>query len=110
VEGTGDRNAESPEGSRIRAVIIPSGWGQSLHNGDPKPVHVVLDGTDTNTAPAIEGVLQGLLGEFQMKMRDEMIDNLPDQVFEMGRTLATRSPERVWLGYDAVDRRKTGSL
>jgi len=69
------------------AVIIPSGWGQSLHNGDPKPVRVVLDGTDTNTAPAIEGVLQGLLGEFQMKMRDEMIDNLPDQVFEMGRTL-----------------------
>src|SRR5438309_2473786 len=56
------------------AVIIPSGWGQSLHNGDPKPVRVVLDGTDTNTAPAIEGVLQGLLGEFQMKMRDEMID------------------------------------
>src|SRR3984893_2483132 len=69
------------------AVIIPAGWGQSLHNGDPKPVRVVLDGTDTNTAPAIEGVLQGLLGEFQIKMRDEMIDNLPDQVFEMGRTL-----------------------
>jgi ABC-type multidrug transport system permease subunit len=69
------------------AVIIPAGWGQSLHNGDPKPLRVVLDGTDTNTAPAIEGILQGLLGEFQMKMRDEMIDNLPDQVFEMGRTL-----------------------
>src|SRR3984893_15603248 len=69
------------------AVIIPSGWGQSLHNGDPKPVRVVLDGTDTNTAPAIEGVLQGLLAEFQIKMRDGMIDNLPDQVFEMGRTL-----------------------
>jgi ABC-type multidrug transport system permease subunit len=69
------------------AVIIPSGWGQGLHNGDPKPVHVVLDGTDTSTAPTIEGVLQGILGEFQIKMRDEMIDNLPDQVFEMGRTL-----------------------
>jgi ABC transporter DrrB family efflux protein len=69
------------------AVLIPSGWGRGLHNGDPKPVHVVLDGTDTNTAPQIEGVLQGILGEFQIKMRDEMIDNLPDQVFELGRTL-----------------------
>src|SRR5258707_2833585 len=69
------------------ALIIPSGWGQSLHNGDPKPVHVVLDGTDTNTAPAIEGVLLGLLGEFQMKMRDEMIDILPDLVFVMGSTI-----------------------
>src|SRR5260221_9443411 len=65
------------------ALIIPSGRGQSLHNGDPKPGHVVLDGTDTNTPPALQPVLQGLLGEFQMKMRDEMIDNLPDQVFEM---------------------------
>jgi ABC-type multidrug transport system permease subunit len=69
------------------AVIIPSGWGRGLHNGDPRSVHVVLDGTDTNTAPQIEGVLQGILGEFQMKMRDEMIDNLPDQVFDLGRTL-----------------------
>jgi ABC-type multidrug transport system permease subunit len=69
------------------AVIVPAGWGQGLHNGDPKPVHVVLDGTDTNTAPQIEGFLQGILGDFQMKMREEMIDNLPDQVFEMGRTL-----------------------
>jgi len=69
------------------AVIVPSGWGQSLHNGDPKPLRIVLDGTDTNSAPAIEGVLQGILGEFQMKMRDEMIDNLPDEVFDMGRNL-----------------------
>lgn len=69
------------------AVIIPKGWGDGLRNGDPKPIQVVLDGTDTDTAPAIQGALQGVLGDFQMQSRDSMIDNLPDEVFEMGEKL-----------------------
>jgi ABC-type multidrug transport system permease subunit len=85
--GPNDGKVDLLKNHASAAVIIPSGWGRGLHNGKPRPVHVVLDGTDTNTAPQIEGVLQGVLGEFQMKMRDEMIDNLPDQVFDLGRTL-----------------------
>jgi ABC-type multidrug transport system permease subunit len=69
------------------AIIIPKGWGEGLHNGEPLPIQVVLDGTDTNTAPAIQGVLQEVLGDFQMKSRENMIDTLPDEVFEMGRQL-----------------------
>ncbi|MGA8656165.1 MAG: ABC transporter permease [Chthoniobacterales bacterium] len=69
------------------AIIIPKGWGKGLHDGDPKPIHVVLDGSDTDTAPSIQGVLQEILGDFQMKSRDNMIDTLPDEVFEMGEKL-----------------------
>jgi ABC-type multidrug transport system permease subunit len=69
------------------AIIIPEGWGKGLHDGDPKPIHVVLDGSDTDTAPSIQGVLQEILGDFQMKSRDNMIDTLPDEVFEMGEKL-----------------------
>lgn len=69
------------------AIIIPEGWGRGLHDGDPKPIQVVLDGTDTNMAPSIQGVLQELLGDFQMKSRDNMIDTLPDEVFDLGQKL-----------------------
>ncbi len=69
------------------AIIIPKGWSNGLHNGDPIPVQVVLDGTDTNTAPEIQGTIQEVLGDFQMKSRENMIDTLPDEVFEMGRKL-----------------------
>lgn len=69
------------------AIIIPEGWGKGLHDGDPKPIQAVLDGTDTSMAPAIQGVLQEVLGDFQMKSRDNMIDTLPDEVFEMGEKL-----------------------
>jgi ABC-type multidrug transport system permease subunit len=69
------------------AIIIPTGWGKGLHDGAPKPLQIVLDGTDTDTAPAIQGVLQEVLGDFQMKSRDNMIDTLPDEVFEMGEKL-----------------------
>src|SRR3954452_25210776 len=29
------------------AIVIPAGWGKSLHEGDPKPIRAVLDGADT---------------------------------------------------------------
>src|SRR5215472_11132436 len=40
------------------AIVIPPGWGGSLRGGEPLPIRVVLDGTDTNTAPSVQGVLQ----------------------------------------------------
>src|SRR6266436_739331 len=40
------------------AIVIPSGWGAGLSNGEPLPIRLTLDGTDTNTAPSVQGVLQ----------------------------------------------------
>ncbi len=47
------------------ALIIPPGWGASLKNGDPIPLPLYLDGSDTNTASELEGRIQESLGEFQ---------------------------------------------
>ncbi len=68
-------------------VIIPAGWGASLHNGDPLPLRLILDGMDTNSAPQLEGAVQGVLGQFQMDSRQDMIDQLPESVIEMGKQI-----------------------
>jgi ABC-2 type transport system permease protein len=47
------------------ALIIPRGWGASLKNGDPVPLPLYLDGSDTNTASELEGKLRQSLAEFQ---------------------------------------------
>lgn len=69
------------------AIVVPGGWGQGLHDGDPKPIRGVLDGTDTNTAPSVEGVLRETLGDYQSKQRDKLIENLPDEVIDLGEQL-----------------------
>ncbi len=77
---------------RVRAVvIIPPHWGESLGNGDPLPLHLVLDGMDTSTAGQLEGAVQQTLGEFQLASRQDMIDQLPDEVIELGKKI----PEEV---------------
>ena len=69
------------------ALIVPVGWGTGLKSGEPVPLRLVLDGTDTMTAQQVEGLLQKHLGEFQIESRQDMIDNLPPEVFEMGEKL-----------------------
>jgi ABC-type multidrug transport system permease subunit len=69
------------------ALIVPSGWGESLQNGDPIPLPLYLDGSDTNTGNELEGNVRQSLGDFQMKERDVIIDNLPADVFELGKQL-----------------------
>lgn len=75
----------------LAAVSIPPKWGESLKDGNPQPLRMILDGSDTTTAPQLEGAIQKALGEFQLDARQDMIDTLPDEVFEMGRKL----PEEV---------------
>jgi len=76
----------------VRAeVVIPPHWGESLGNGDPLPLHLVLDGMDTSTAGQLEGAVQQSLGEFQLASRQDMIDQLPDSVIELGKQI----PEEV---------------
>jgi len=69
------------------ALVIPPGWSESLTNGDPKPLPLYLDGSDTNTATQLEGSIQQSVGDFQMKERDSMIETLPEEVLELGKKL-----------------------
>ncbi|HEY1771256.1 MAG TPA: ABC transporter permease [Chthoniobacterales bacterium] len=74
------------EGVRA-ALIIPAGWGASLKNGDPIPLPLYLDGSDTNTASELEGRVEESLGDFQKQQRDEMIESLPDNVIDLAKKL-----------------------
>ena len=79
-------------GKGVRAtLIIPQRWSQSLDDGNPMPLRMFLDGADTNTAQQLEGSVQKTLGKFQMNERQVMIDELPEEVFELGKQL----PEKV---------------
>ncbi len=69
------------------SLIIPRGWGQSLKNGKPIPLQLWVDGSDTNTGDEISGELQQALGDFQLKSREDMIDQLPVEVFDMAEKL-----------------------
>jgi ABC-type multidrug transport system permease subunit len=73
------------------ALIVPPGWSASLDKGDPKPMPLYLDGADTNTAQQLEGSLQETLGKFQMDERQVMIDELPEEVFDLAKKL----PEKI---------------
>lgn len=74
------------------SVVIPAGWSQNLLTGSPLPLQVYLDGSDTSTADVVEGNLHKGLGDLQMKLRQNVIDTLPDEVFDLGEKLpvATR--------------------
>ena len=69
------------------SLVIPAGWSDSLSNGDPKPLPLYLDGSDTNTAATVEGVVQQDLANFQAKERDLIVESLPDEVIELGKKL-----------------------
>ena len=69
------------------AIIIPPKWNEGIKTGEPLPIRLVLDGTDATTAEELQGRAQEVLGEFQLQARDEMIENLPDEVIELGKKL-----------------------
>ena len=69
------------------AIIVPRGWGAGLSNGAPLAIRLVLDGTDTNTAPSAQGIFQEVLGEYQSTRRDDLIENLPDEIIDLGKNL-----------------------
>jgi ABC-type multidrug transport system permease subunit len=73
--------------STFAALVIPAGWSDSLQNGNPKPLPLYLDGSDTNTAAHLEGSIRESLADFQMKERDVIVDSLPAEVLDLGRKL-----------------------
>jgi ABC-type multidrug transport system permease subunit len=69
------------------ALVIPEGWTDTLKTGNPKPLPLYLDGADINTASAAEGAVQKSLADFQVKERDLLVENLPEDVIELGKKL-----------------------
>jgi ABC-type multidrug transport system permease subunit len=75
-------------GHHVKAsLVIPAGWGGSLVKGNPEPLPLYLDGSDINTADAVEGGVRKSLADFQLGERDRVVENLPDEVIELGRKL-----------------------
>ena len=92
---TGEGQAPDLLRNAVRAaLVIPAGWGESLTNGNPLPVRLFLDGSDTNTATELSGSVQGSLGEFQLQERTAMIDSLPEEVFELAKKLPVEVRQR----------------
>jgi ABC-2 type transport system permease protein len=60
-------------------VIIPPGWGASLATSKPEKLQLVLDGSDTTTAPYFEGEVEKNLGDYQSDHVQNLIANLPEQ-------------------------------
>ena len=69
------------------ALVIPPGWGASLKNGNPLPLPLYLDGSDTNTASELEGRIQESLGTFQKKQLEATVEGLPDDVLDLAKKL-----------------------
>jgi ABC-2 type transport system permease protein len=69
------------------ALVIPPGWGASLKNGDPIPLPLYLDGSDTNTANELEGRIQESLGVFQKKQLEATVAGLPEDVIDLAKKL-----------------------
>ena len=69
------------------ALVIPPGWGASLKNGDPIPLPLYLDGSDTNTASELEGRIQESLGVFQKKQLEATVAGLPEDVIDLAKKL-----------------------
>lgn len=69
------------------SLVVPAGWGDSLTKGNPQTLPLYLDGTDINTADAVEGGVRKSLADFQLGERDLVVENLPDSVVDLGKKL-----------------------
>jgi ABC-type multidrug transport system permease subunit len=75
-------------GNRVKAsLVVPTGWAESLMKGNPMSLPLYLDGTDINTADAVEGGIRKSLADFQLGERDLIVENLPDSVVDLGKKL-----------------------
>lgn len=84
--GAGAENDLLGHGVRA-ALVIPPGWSEGLANGKPVPLRLTLDASDTNIAPQLLGSVQETLGDFQLAERQQMVDALPAEVFDLAQQL-----------------------
>ena len=85
---------------------FPSGWSESLTNGDPIPLQLYLDGSDTSTAEQLQGSLQKTLGDFQVNERDR-VDRLRCRMksFNMAKKLPVEVRKQFVSAMEAVEGR-----
>lgn len=104
AKGAGKKPAQDPNEkpnpdlfqSGVQALVtIPRGWGAGLNNGDPIALQAWLNGSDTTTAPTLEGMLDQAMGEFQLKERDRMVEDLPIEVIDMGEKIPVPIRHRI---------------
>ena len=77
-----------------------------MSDGNPKPLTLYLDGSDINTADAAQGSVQKSLADFQMKERDLIVENLPDEVIRARETIAGADSQTIRLADGSVDGRE----
>ena len=58
-----------------------------LTNAVPIALRAVFDGSDTTTAPTLSDYLEQALGEYQIKARKDVVENLPDEMIELGKKI-----------------------
>ena len=68
-------------------LTIPAGWAASLQGGTPASLTLLLDGSDTNTALNVQGVIQEVLGRYQQASRGALAASLVEQLAATGTTL-----------------------
>jgi len=51
-------------GRAVVALVVPRGFAEHLARGEPAPVQVLLDGTNSNTAAVVHGYALRIFGEF----------------------------------------------
>jgi ABC-type multidrug transport system permease subunit len=84
--GTSD-NPDLLHEHTLASLIIPAGWSHGLIAGDPVPLQLYVDGSDTTTGDQVTGAIQQALGDFQLQYRQEVIDQLPSEVFDLAQQL-----------------------
>lgn len=52
-------------GRTVVALIIPHGFAERLGRGEPAPIQVLLDGTNSNTAAIARGYALEIIGQFE---------------------------------------------
>jgi ABC-2 type transport system permease protein len=90
-EGDPEGNVNLVHARVQAAIVIPKGWGKAIQDGSPISLRLILDGTDTNTAPAVEQQVRAVLEMFQINERMEVIKNLPGDIVDMGEKLSPQT-------------------
>ena len=68
-------------------LVIPQGWENGMRNGRPMPLQLVVDGSDTTTAVALEVIIKQDLGDFQSATLDHLLKEPPPDMAQAGASL-----------------------
>ena len=82
----GQARAWLESGRAVMALIVPRGFAAHLARGEPAPVQVLLDGTNSNTAAIARGYALTIIAQFE-RAWDERLGHIAETV---------NVAERIW--------------